>query len=131
MLADDGAGPVCPECRQARHLCMHEPAGYRVAALLAELKRMREEGDGGMREAIDAVREHLGAPSPLDLAAAEVCAVDAAEVADTFDAWAALGDICRAEADGLAEERAQFAKAGRVALAGMLACNAPATKEPG
>jgi hypothetical protein len=102
---------------------VREPAGHRVAALLADLKRMREEGDGGMREAIEAVREYLGAPTPLDRAVAEVCALPVEE-GEAIDHWNAIDVEVDATNAGDGETRESFARVAALALAGMLACDA-------
>ena len=116
---------------------VREPAGHRVAALLADLKRMREEGDGGMREAIEAVGEYLGAPTPLDLAVGEVCALlpreypdGATEATRTASSKAALAALDVEEGD-IIGARAQMVDAMADLLGALLACDAPATKEPG
>ena len=109
-----------------------DAAGPRVSDVDA---LMRASGKGeGLREAARLIAATLGAPTPLDRAVAEVVAVpdDGGPLADAFDRIGEVLDLVGDESTPEGTRRA-LAKVARVALAGMLACDASpsATKEPG
>jgi len=103
------------------------PSPPAVAGLLAEMQEARESGeDCGMREAIEMVREHLGGPpSPLARVAAEVCALpdDNARL-DAIGRLRSIANGARLETLAPVDPRAALKTIARMALAGMLACDA-------
>jgi hypothetical protein len=126
-----------------------------VAALLAKVEEARDtardkrgDHDGespmayryeGMRDAFDIaagmVRATLGAPTPLDRAVVELVAMDTRGLlrADITIAGmlVQIGEHVAAWEEHPHTARDTLCNIARVALAGMLACDALATKEPG
>ncbi len=119
----DAAAKKAEAVAEAREYEAQEPHSIGVAA--------------GLREAARLITAALGIPTPLERAMAEVCALlpreypdGATEATRTASSKAALAALDVEEGD-IIGARAQMVDAMADLLGALLACDAPATKEPG
>ena len=119
---------------EARHVARSTAASCIAGSVMA----YRYDGErDAYEEAARLITATLGAPTPLDRAMAEVCALlpreypdGATEATRTASSKAALAALDVEEGD-IIGARAQMVDAMADLLGALLACDAPATKEPG
>lgn len=130
-LLDPEAFPYMADANVARRV-------RALNGLMAKLCTASADDCRDLRVAAEGVRATLGAPTPLDRAVAEVCALLPREYPEDPHGLpvlrarrkldAALADLGEGDVLGA---RVSIADAAADLLAGMLACDADATKEPG